>query len=33
MALIRDPKGRETTFTHDEHGRRLTRTLPLGQTQ
>jgi len=33
LTLIRDPKGRETTFTHDEHGRRSTRTLPLGQTE
>ncbi|HIC88787.1 MAG TPA: hypothetical protein EYP04_05235, partial [Anaerolineae bacterium] len=32
LVLIRDPKGRETALTHDEHGRRLTRTLPLGQT-
>jgi fibro-slime domain-containing protein/RHS repeat-associated protein len=28
LALIRDAKGRETTFTYDEQGRRLTRTLP-----
>ena len=33
LALIRDAKGRETALTHDEHRRRLTRTLPLGQTQ
>ena len=31
--LIRDPKGRETTFTFDEQGRQLTRKLPNGLTE
>src|SRR5262249_53263799 len=28
QTLIRDPKGRETHFTYDEHGSQLTQTLP-----
>lgn len=31
--VIRDPKGRETRFTYDEHHRPLTRRLPLGQVE
>ena len=33
LVVIRDAKGRETTFTHDRLSRQLTRTLPLGQTE
>ena len=33
QTLIRDPLNRETTFTFDDHGRQLTRTLPLGPGQ
>jgi len=31
MSLLRDPKGRETRFTFDEHRRPVARTLPMGQ--
>ncbi|UDQ98297.1 RHS repeat-associated core domain-containing protein [Lentisphaerota bacterium WC36G] len=33
MEKITDPLGRETTFTYDEYGRQLSRTLPMGQTE
>ncbi len=33
LRLIRDPKGRETRFTYDEHNNQLTRTLPGGETE
>ncbi len=33
LARITDPKGRENTFTYDQYGRQLTRTLPMGQSE
>ena len=33
LITIRDPKDHETTFTYDAFGRRIGRTLPMGQTE
>ena len=33
LISITDPKGRETSFTYGPQGRRLARTLPMGQTE
>jgi RHS repeat-associated protein len=33
QTLVRDPKGRETTYAYDEHGRQTSRTLPLGPSE
>ncbi|QDU42483.1 tRNA nuclease WapA precursor [Symmachiella dynata] len=33
QTVIRDPLGRETTFTYNEFGQQVTRELPLGQTE
>jgi YD repeat-containing protein len=33
LTRIRDAKGRDTTFAADQHGRRTSRTLPLGQVE